>query len=59
MRTTTTHNRALPDPSFPLLEASDLPGADDWSLLQPLRFDDVDLDDDRLASVTFAQSFDD
>jgi hypothetical protein len=60
MRMNTTHHRALPDPSFPLLEAGDLPGADDWSLLESARFDDAgDLDDDRFASVTFAPSFDD
>ena len=52
--------RPMPDPSFPLLEAGDLPGADDWSVLETLRFDDVtDVDDDRFASITVAPSFDD
>jgi hypothetical protein len=60
MRTTTHHPGWTPDPAFPLLEASDLPGADDWSVLESLRFDDGgDFDDDRLASVTVAPSFDD
>jgi hypothetical protein len=60
MRTTTQTRVSLPDPSFPLLEASDLPGADDWSMLESLRFDDLgDSDDDRFATVTFAPSFDD
>ena len=62
MRThTSSHRRtALPDPSFPLLEAGDLPGADDWSVIGSLRFDDAgDFDDDRFMSVTVAPSFDD
>lgn len=48
-----------PTPSFPLLEASDLPGADDWSVLESLHFDDgFDADDDRFATISVA-SFDD
>ena len=46
-------------PSFPLLEAGDLPGADDWSVIESLHFDDAfDADDDRFASISVA-SFDD
>jgi hypothetical protein len=46
-------------PSFPLLEAGDLPGADDWSVLESLHCDDgFDSDDDRFATVSLA-SFDD
>jgi hypothetical protein len=45
-------------PSFPLLEAGDLPGADDWSVLESLHFDDFDGDDDRFATLSVA-SFDD
>ena len=61
MRTISTSlQRSLPNPAFPLLEAGDLPGADDWSVLETLRFDDVgDSEDDRFASVTLATSFDD
>jgi hypothetical protein len=60
MRMHTQLRGTLPDPTFPLLEASDLPGADDWSVLETLRFDDAgDFDDDRFATVTVAPSFDD
>ena len=46
-------------PSFPLLEAGDLPGADDWSVIESLHCDDgFDADDDRFASISVA-SFDD
>ena len=46
-------------PSFPLLEAGDLPGADDWSVLEGLNCDDgFDSDDDRFATISFT-SFDD
>lgn len=46
-------------PSFPLLEAGDLPGADDWSVLESLHCGDgFDADDDRFATISFA-SFDD
>lgn len=60
MRTHAQLRPTMPDPTFPLLEAGDLPGADDWSVLETLRFDDLgDFDEDRLASVTVAPSFDD
>ena len=39
-------------PSFPLLEAGDLPGADDWSVLESLHFDDQDGDDERFATLS-------
>ena len=48
-------------PSFPLLEAGDLPGAEDWSVLESLHYDDsfdVD-DDDRFATLSVASGFDD
>ena len=46
-------------PSFPLLEAGDLPGADDWSVLEGLNWDGgFDSDDDRFATISFT-SFDD
>lgn len=57
---TIASQRLLPDPSFPLLEAGDLPGSDDWTLFENLRFNDSsDADDDRFATVTLAPSFDD
>ncbi|HVE50515.1 MAG TPA: hypothetical protein VNG69_12985 [Casimicrobiaceae bacterium] len=49
----------LPNPSCPLLEAGDLPGDDDWSVVESLRFDDADFDDARLGRITLARSFDD
>ena len=46
-------------PSFPLLEAGDLPGEEDWSVIEALHCDDsLGFDDDRLASFSVA-SFDD
>ena len=46
-------------PGFPLLEASDLPGAEDWSVLESLHFDDsLDRDDDQFATLTVARAFD-
>jgi len=60
MRAHIQHRGSLPDPSFPLLESGDLPGDDDWSLLETLRFDEAgDLDDDRRATLAVARSFDD
>lgn len=50
---------SLPNPACPLLEAGDLPGDDDWWVLESLRFGDVDVDDDRVGSITLARSFDD
>ena len=45
--------------SFPLLEAGDLPGADDWSVIESLHFDaGVDADDDSFVTISVA-SFDD
>jgi hypothetical protein len=50
-------------PAIPLLEASDLPGAEDWSVLESLQFDesfDADDDgDDRFATLSVASGFDD
>ena len=48
-------------PAFPLLEAGDLPGGEDWSVLESFHYDDsfdVD-DDDPLATLSVASSFDD
>ena len=47
-------------PAFPLLEASDLPGAQDWSVIESLHCDDsFDLEDDRFATLSVASGFDD
>ena len=47
-------------PAFPLLESSDLPGAEDWSVLESLHCDDsFELDDDRFATISVAAGFDD
>ena len=50
-------------PAFPLLEASDLPGAEDWSVLESLQLDDSfdadDNGDDRFATLSVASGFDD
>lgn len=50
-------------PVIPLLEASDLPGAEDWSVLESLQVDDsFDADDDgddRFATLSVASGFDD
>ena len=47
-------------PAFPLLEAGDLPGAEDWSVLESLHCDDAsDVDDDRFATLSVASGFDD
>ena len=60
MRTMTTLQRTMFDPTFPLLESGDLPGNDDWSVLETLRSDGAgDYEDDCFASVTVATSFDD
>jgi hypothetical protein len=47
-------------PVFPLLEASDLPGDEDWSVIESLHCDDsFDLEDDRFATLSVASGFDD
>lgn len=47
-------------PRCPLLEASDLPGAEDWSVIESFHnSDDSDIDDDRFAMVSVAGGFDD
>ena len=46
--------------SFPLLESGDLPGAEDWSVLESLHCDDsLDVEDDRFAKLCVARGFDD
>jgi len=50
--------------SIPLLDASDLPAADDWALLEALHADgdiaaDVDPDFDRFARLRLSAKFDD
>jgi hypothetical protein len=46
-------------PSFPLLESADLPGTEDWSVVESLHFNDaLETDDDQLESLTVAPSFD-
>jgi hypothetical protein len=58
MRTPNLHRLSIPDPSFPLLESADLPGAEDWSVLETLRHDGAgDSDDDRFEAVTVARAF--
>lgn len=63
MRTLTSLQPQLP--SFPLLESADLPGAEDWNVLESLHFeslhlnDALDDNDDQLASLMVAPSFDD
>lgn len=45
-------------PSFPLLESGDLPGTEDWTVLESLHYNDaLDYDDDQLATLTVAPSF--
>ena len=47
-------------PSFPLLEAGDLPGAEDWTVIESLHCDDtLDSDDDHFATLSVASGFDD
>jgi hypothetical protein len=47
-------------PACPLLDASDLPGAEDWSVIESLHCDDsLDADDDRFATFNVASGFDD
>ncbi len=48
-------------PAFPLLESADLPGAEDWSVIESLHCDDdsFDVDDDRFATLSVASGFDD
>lgn len=47
-------------PAFPLLEAGDLPGTEDWSVLESLHCDDsLEVDDDRFATLSVASGFDD
>jgi hypothetical protein len=47
-------------PAFPLLESADLPGAEDWSVIESLHCDDsFDVDDDRFAKLSVASGFDD
>ena len=51
---------AVTTPVFPLLESGDLPGAEDWSVLESLHCDDsLDVDDDRFATISVASGFDD
>jgi hypothetical protein len=52
--------RMQPDqPSFPLLESADLPGTEDWTVVESLHFNDaLETDDDQLESLTVAPSFD-
>ena len=47
--------------SFPLLESGDLPGDEDWNVLESLHHsDELDNDDDdQLNTLTVAPSFDD
>jgi hypothetical protein len=47
-------------PAFPLLEAGDLPGEEDWSVLESLHCDDsFEVDDDRFATLSVASRSDD
>ena len=47
-------------PPFPLLEAGDLPGAEDWTVIESLHCDDTfDSDDDHFATLSVASGFDD
>jgi hypothetical protein len=58
MRPSTQH--AAITPAFPLLEAGDLPGEEDWSVLESLHFDDsFEVDDDRFATLSLASRSDD
>ncbi len=45
-------------PPCPLLDAADLPGAEDWSLIESLHCDGLDADDDRLATLSIARDRD-
>jgi hypothetical protein len=47
-------------PACPLLDASDLPGAEDWSVIESLHCEEsFDVDDDRFATLSVASGFDD
>ena len=47
-------------PTFPLLESGDLPGDEDWSVIESLHCDEsLDVDDDRFARLSVASGFDD
>ena len=47
-------------PPIPLLDAGDLPGTEDWSVLETLRYDDEtpEGDDDHLATLAVSREFD-
>jgi hypothetical protein len=59
MRQSMLRASAGPLPSYPLLEASDLPGDDDWSLTPEIGFDDGDPDGDPLATLNLGLANDD
>jgi hypothetical protein len=46
-------------PSYPLLDASDLPGDDEWALPPGLDLDDGDPDEDRFATLNLGRAMDD
>lgn len=50
---------AAPLSEVPLLDAADLPGNDDWVLLDLTTGDDTSIDDDRYATLNVAPNFDD
>lgn len=62
MRQSLHHRSArspLQAPSYPLLEAGDLPGDEDWMLPAELAFDDGDPDEDPLATLKLVSASDD
>lgn len=57
MRTHASFENTLPP--IPLLDAGDLPGTEDWSVLETLRYDDTpDGDDDHLTTLAVSREFD-
>lgn len=55
----TRHDAALQLPHVPLLEATDLPGDDEYWSLPGEFYSDEGADDDRFARLNVARSFDD
>ena len=61
MATPMTNSMLTAANTIPLLDASNLPSADDWAILEALQYDvdpDMDSDFDRFGRVRLAAAFD-
>ncbi len=61
MATPMTNSMLSAANTIPLLDASNLPSADDWAILESLQFDvdaDMDSDFDRFGRVRLSAAFD-